>query len=303
MAINGSVVDIAGACHTLLGSQWPGSCDVTVIYQNWDACIPLLDRLAHAVASTGSAPGASWLVGPVDQVKLLAAVPAPRGLFCAGANYLDHVKEMGSEPPDKSRTKPFFFLKSPAHTIVGPGDTVRLPGKAQRLDWEAELGVVIGRPTKNVSAAQAVDHVAGYVILNDVSARDYALSTDWPNFKMDWFSHKNFDTANPVGAFMLPRRFVADPHRLGIRLWVNDELRQDSNTSQLIFNVWELIEHLSTRVTLLPGDLIATGTPAGTARAHAGAYLKAGDTMRVEIERLGSLVNPVEAEPTQDDAP
>lgn len=295
---NDTVIDVATAVSLGLGEAGDAFRSTLDLFTDWASTSAILDRVAELGSRHMSSPEAApWIVGGLSDVSLMAPLALPGGIFCAGANYVDHVREMGHEPPDKSQTRPFFFLKSPAHTIVGPNASILLPGNARLIDWEAELAVVIGKPARNVPSSQAREHVAGYTILNDVSARDFAVRPDWPNFKMDWFSHKNFDSATPMGPWITPARFVPDPHNLGIKLWVGDQLRQDSSTSQLIFDIWEQIEFLSSRLTLRPGDIIATGTPAGTARSHGGAYLKAGDRVRIEIESLGVLENPVASIP------
>jgi 2-keto-4-pentenoate hydratase/2-oxohepta-3-ene-1,7-dioic acid hydratase in catechol pathway len=159
------------------------------------------------------------------------------------------------------------------------------------VDWEAELVAVIGRPAKNVSVDDALGYVAGYTVGNDLSARDLSarlhLSGNSP-FKYDWVSHKSFDGACPVGPWIAPAKEIPDPQNLSIKLWVNDVLKQDSHTSKMIFSTAEQIAHLSTRITLHPGDLILTGTPAGVGMARQ-EFLKAGDEVKVWIERIGTL--------------
>lgn len=231
-------------------------------------------------------------IGSVGEVPLLAPLLYPSALICAGANYAKHVREMTGSEFDKSTRRPYFFLKLPQHCVIGPDAPIPLPHTSQQVDWEVELAVVIGRAGRNVKAADALDHVAGYTIMNDVSARDLGRRPDWPNWGMDWLGHKSFDGAAPLGPWMVPADAIADPHALDIKLWLNDELQQDSNTSDLIFDINEQIEYLSRLFTLRAGDVISTGTPSGVGRPR-GIFLKPGDVIRMEIEDIGEMTNPV----------
>ena len=234
---------------------------------------------------------------PLDRAVLLAPILYPRGVFCAGANYWDHLEEMArtqNEPPvDRSRRaqEPWFFLKTAAHSIVGDGAPVKMPRKTVKLDWEAELGVVVGRRAWEVTAERAVDVIAGFTIVNDLSARDLMTRGDRPPaMTYDWVGQKCFDGSAPMGPWITPAPFIENCHNLDVRLWVNGALKQSSSTSQLIHNVYEQIEWLSHQLTLLPGDVIATGTPAGVGMPS-GNYLKKGDVVKIEIEKCGELTN------------
>ncbi|MFG1667809.1 fumarylacetoacetate hydrolase family protein [Streptomyces sp. Y7] len=233
-------------------------------------------------------------VGPLAGTPLAAPLTYPNKVICAGANYRDHMKEMGlADPPADAR--PFFFLKPPTTTVTGPGAPVPMPsGPDVRLDYEAELGVVIGHRVRDVSAEQALRHVAGYLVANDISARGHFRRKDplGPPFGFDWIGHKGHDGFCPTGPAFVPHWRVADPQRLAIRTWVNGDLRQDSSTSQMLVPVAEQIAALSRVMTLEPGDLVLTGTPAGVAAAT-GDFLKVGDEIRIEIEGLGVLSNRV----------
>jgi len=236
---------------------------------------------------------------PLKEAKLLAPVLYPSAIFCAGANYTDHMQEMATilkiEPdpdPRSSGLKPWHFIKA-SRSVVGTESTIPLPVYSKMVDWEAELAVVIGRPAKNVPLDKALDYVAGYTVANELSVRDFSTRQYMPDtspFKYDWVSHKSFDGACPVGPWIAPAKEIADPQSLGIKLWVNDVLKQDSHTSRMIFSVADQVAHLSTRITLHPGDLILTGTPAGVGLARR-EFLKAGDVVRVWIERIGTLTN------------
>jgi 2-keto-4-pentenoate hydratase/2-oxohepta-3-ene-1,7-dioic acid hydratase in catechol pathway len=218
----------------------------------------------------------------------------PPAIYCTGANYMAHAEEMSAEGAgvDKATTQPYLFLKAPQHCIIGPGDAIRLPNTSKKVDWEAECAVVIGKKGRNISVADAMKHVAGYTIMNDLSARDLSRRPDWPRWNIDWFGHKNFETAAPMGPWITPADDVPDIYQCRLQLWVNQEKMQDTLVDKLIFNIAELIEYLSRRMTLLPGDVIATGTPSGVGRPR-GIFLKPGDTVRIELDGVGTLENPV----------
>jgi len=239
---------------------------------------------------------------PLARVKLLAPVLYPGDIYCAGANYTDHMAEMaraqGKEPGPTMKDlgeKPWHFVKTSRSSVVGPGAKVRLPAYSQEVDWEVELAAVIGKTVKDVSADKALACVAGYTIANDLSARDAMKRDKNPPgspFHYDWVSQKCFEGSCPLGPWIVPASDIGDPHRLGIRLWVNGELMQDSHTSKLIFDTAEQIAMLSSRVTLHPGDLVLTGTPAGVGMGR-DRFLKAGDTVKLWIESIGELVHTI----------
>ena len=194
--------------------------------------------------------------------------------------------------PHTQGLKAWHFLKAP-HAIADPGASVKISSYAKQVDWEVELAAVIGRVAKNVPASKALSYVAGYTIANDISARDRGRRANVPDaspFKWDWTKHKTFDGSCPLGPWIVPASDIGDPQKLGLKLWVNDVLKQDSNTSDMIFNLAEQIEQLSDGMTLYPGDLILTGTPAGVG-AGRGEFLKAGDTVRLWIEKIGEISN------------
>ena len=280
IAVEGGVFDLENAF---------GPVTTMDLITDWEASAPRLEALG-AEAATGALDDAR--VGTVAEATLLAPLLHPSSLICAGANYAKHVREMTGSEFDKSTRRPYFFLKLPQHCIIGPDAPIPLPHTSQQVDWEVELAVVIGRAGRNIKAADALDHVAGYTIMNDVSARDLGRRPDWPNWGMDWLGHKSFDGAAPMGPWMVPASAIADPHVLDIKLWLNDELQQDSNTSDLIFDVKEQIEYLSELFTLRAGDVISTGTPSGVGRPR-GIFLKPGDVVRMEIEHIGEMTNPV----------
>ena len=238
----------------------------------------------------------------LSQTELLAPVLYPGDIYCAGANYQDHVDEMdrkSGRPKGKNMKelgeRPWFFVKSGRSAVVGPGAAVKLPTYSKAVDWELELAAVIGQEARNVSAKDALDCIAGYTIANDLSARDAmkrAKVDSSSPFHYDWLSQKCFDGACPIGPWMVPAADVGDPHNLDMKLWIGDELMQDSNTKEMIFSIAEQIEMLSSRVTLYPGDLVLTGTPAGVGAARK-RFLRPGEKLRLYIEKLGELAHSV----------
>lgn len=247
----------------------------------WGSWRPVLRRLA------GELEGAEGLAR--EPLEWLPAIPDPRKIVCVGVNYSDHLAEMGSE---KARQGwPFAFVK-PQNTLLGHGRTLTLPAMAHKVDWEAELAVVIGRRAHAVSREDALGVVAGYCPFNDVSARDW-IPRAVPGVGLDWILHKSFDGFGPLGPLITPADFVPDPQDLAIRLTVNDVVKQESTTAKMIFGVREIVAHLSSVMTLLPGDVIATGTPSGVGHGR-GEYLQDGDRVVVSIAGLGELVTPVE---------
>ena len=238
----------------------------------------------------------------LKETRLLAPVLYPGDIYCAGANYPDHFLEMekahgrtGSKNMKEVGEKPWFFIKTGRSSVVGPEAKVKLPAYSKAIDWEVELAAVIGKQAKDVPVEKALGYVAGYTIANDLSARDAMKREQVPPaapFKFDWLSQKCFDGACPLGPWIVPAWQIGDPQRLGLKLWVNDELMQDSNTERMIFDTAEQIAMLSSRVTLRPGDLILTGTPAGVGMPR-GRFLRPGETVRLWIEKIGELVHGV----------
>ncbi len=269
--------------HTVLG-----------ILQEWDK--------AHALfgAAAQKADPAAGI--PEGDVTLLAPILYPGALYCAGANYWDHLEEMaevakkvtGKAPSMEKAKDPYFFMKNSASGIIGSGAQARLPSFSKQVDWEAELCVVIGKKCRHVSEGDAHSVVAGYTIMNDLSARDLMKREGSP-FGMDWIGQKCFEDAAPMGPWLTPSAYIADPNNLAIKLWVNGVLKQDSNTSRLVFSIAEQIAYLSRHFTLFPGDVIATGTPAGVGMPR-GEFLKAGDVVKIEVAGCGVLTTQMVAE-------
>jgi 2-keto-4-pentenoate hydratase/2-oxohepta-3-ene-1,7-dioic acid hydratase in catechol pathway len=271
---------------TLLGDI-PNTNSVLGLLKAWDKIHPRLE--AAAINASGGQP--------LSDVALLAPVLYPGALYCAGANYWDHLEEMaeiakrvtGKAPSMQKAADPYFFMKNTAGAIIGTNTPARLPSFSKQVDWEAELGVVIGKQCRHVSEAKAFDVVAGYLIVNDLSARDLMKREGSP-FGMDWVGQKCFEDGAPMGPWFTPAAYVQDPNNLAVKLWVNGVLKQNSNTSRLVHGIAEQIVYLSKHFTLFPGDIIATGTPAGVGMPR-GEFLKAGDEVKIEIDNCGTLVN------------
>ena len=230
---------------------------------------------------------ANGSVVPAAEVRLGAPVPRPGKVMAIGINYRAHASEMERELPEH----PTVFTKV-STCIIGAGDAIHAPVESHMLDWEGEFCVVIGKYARHVAAADALDVVAGYMNGNDVTVRD------WQRHTPTWMMGKSWDTHGPTGPWILTADEVPDPSTLELKTFVNEVEKQSASTSDLLFNIPQLIEYISTAFTLEPGDVIFTGTPAGVGQARdPQEWLKAGDTVRVEISGLGSLENPVIAEP------
>src|SRR5580693_7358416 len=221
-----------------------------------------------------------------SQITLLAPIPRPPKMICIGLNYRDHAAEMNLQIPDV----PTIFSKF-TNVVIGPGQPIVLPKASQKPDYEAEFAFVIGTGGRHIPAARAMEHVFGYTILNDVSARDFQMATT------QWLMGKTFDTFAPMGPHIVSADEIPDPHALDISLTINGETLQHSNTRELIFKIPELVAHLSSVFTLETGDVVSTGTPAGVGVARKPQrFLRPGDEVLVRVERIGELRNPVVAE-------
>lgn len=250
------------------------------------ALLEWIDRCAQGAPLQG--PSGSWL--SLNEVRLLAPIPKPRrNLWCVGRNYHAHAKELRETVFKDSNANPqawpIVFTKVP-QCVIGPGEKVVLPTSVSiQIDYEAELAVIIGKAGKNISRAHAMDHVFGYTIVNDVTARDVQMR------HQQWDLGKSFDTFCPMGPWVVTADEL-EGRRTRVQCWVNGQLRQDASTEDMIFDLPTLIETCSRGITLLPGDIIATGTPAGVGMGlNPPAWLRHGDTVRVSIEGLGTLEN------------
>ncbi|MPZ69410.1 MAG: fumarylacetoacetate hydrolase [Actinobacteria bacterium] len=246
-----------------------------------DEVIPMGTDILDYLRSGASEDGAPLRS---TSVVRLPPVPAPGKIVCIGLNYRDHVKETGQEAP----VQPVLFPKF-GNSVVGPGEPVVIPDATEQVDYEAELGVVIGKRASRVSPTEALGYVAGYTCINDVSARDLQFSNGG-----QWLRGKAVDTFLPSGPWMVTADQISDPQSLSIRCLLNGSVMQDSNTSEMVFGVAELISFISQTLTLEPGDLIASGTPAGVGFVRDPAvFLKPGDEVAIEISGIGTLTNPV----------
>ncbi|MFA6563488.1 MAG: fumarylacetoacetate hydrolase family protein [Verrucomicrobiia bacterium] len=239
-----------------------------------------------ALAAAAGAKRKPKFLLPISEVKYGPPVPSPSKILCIGQNYADHCREQNVPLPEI----PELFCKFPT-SIIGCGDAIILHKATTKVDYEVELAIVIGKRSKNIPKARAFEHVFGYTIFHDVSARDLQFKSK------QWTRGKSPDTFAPTGPWLVTRDEVPDPHNLTIRTWLNDQLMQDSNTANLVFGVPALVEFLSQTITLEPGDIIATGTPPGVGCFRKPpVFLKPGDVVKMEIAGLGTLENPVMAE-------
>jgi 2-keto-4-pentenoate hydratase/2-oxohepta-3-ene-1,7-dioic acid hydratase in catechol pathway len=224
---------------------------------------------------------------PLSDVKLQAPVPRPGKFLGIALNYTDHINETQLEKPQY----PLFFTKQ-SSCVIGNGEAIHRPIVSDKLDYEGELAFVIGQRCRHVPLEKAHQVIAGYTIVNDVSVRDWQVRSP------TWMLGKSFDTHGPMGPWLVTSDEIRDPHNLNIKTWIDNELRQDSNTKHMIFNCFEMIEYLSKAMTLEPGDVIATGTPSGVGvKMNPRGYMKPGQTVKIEIEGIGTLSNPVIEEP------
>jgi len=219
--------------------------------------------------------------------RYLAPLLYPGKILCTGGNYFDHLEEMGITGATKENQRLFFFMKPPRSTVVGEGPTVHMPIATKALDWELELAAIIGTRARNVSVEDALQYVAAYTVSIDFSARDH-LNCPEVFYKFDWTAGKANDTCCPIGPKIVPATAFEDPHNLDLKLWVNGEIKQDSNSSQMIFSIAEQVALASRIMTLDPGDLILTGTPAGVGLPKR-TFLNVGDRVDGEIEGIGKL--------------
>jgi len=226
---------------------------------------------------------------PLSEVKLLAPIPKPGKFLGISLNYADHINETGLDKPEY----PTFFTKQQT-CVIADGEAIHRPRVSDKLDYEGELALVIGKRCKHVSLENAYQVIAGYTIVNDVSVRDWQIRSP------TWMLGKSFDTHGPIGPWIVTADDIENPHNLTIKTWIDDELRQHSNTRHMIFNCYEMVAYLTQAMTLEPGDVIATGTPAGVGvKMKPRGYMKPGQTATIEIEGIGVLSNPVIEEPVE----
>lgn len=279
------------------------------LLQHWDTSLPALRRLAEEFRAGPRSAALRAQSAPLDTLRVHPPVDLPRHVYCAGMNYRKHVIDLimsqsgAADTPGLSEAdrraqaektmdvraasgEPFVFIKA-VSAIVGANDPVPLPEGVTRPDWELELGVVIGRPARHVKRDAALDYVAGYTIVNDITARDRISHKE---MRFDWLKGKSQPGFLPFGPYLVPAPFIRDPQKLQLTLKLNGQTMQDESSADMIYGVARLIEYLSTHVQLLPGDLICTGSPAGNG-AHYNRFLRAGDVMEAAIDGLGSQRN------------
>ena len=264
------------------------------LLDGWDANFAALQELVAFLEKEGR-PGAQKLAS----LRALPPVARPGKMFYAAQNFQEHVDEMlraGMTPAsgpkftgEKSTSEPYLFLKAPS-TLCGATDDIAIPLGLKKIDWEAEIALAIGKPGKRIKAERALDHVAGFMTTNDVSARDLQIRADRPGLRSDWLNGKSHDNFAPMGPFLVPRAFVPDAMNLFIRLTVNGEIKQNGNTSQFIFTPEEQIAYASNILSLESGDIFSCGTCGGVGQGT-NTFLKAGDVMETEIEGLGKMRN------------
>jgi 2-keto-4-pentenoate hydratase/2-oxohepta-3-ene-1,7-dioic acid hydratase in catechol pathway len=266
--------------------------DMKTLIEQSDTLNPRLFQIANHYSRSSMDVGFAY---DPDAVSLKAPIKYPWNLLAAGGNYRAHAAEMGSTAEiDPDKDNPFLFAKSPRSTIIDPGQPYVIPPGRERIDWEGEFAIVIGKKAKNLTLDNAVDHVFGFTIMYDVSDRA-AQIPEGGRYARDWFSGKSMDNAAPMGPYVVPKEFLRNYGNLRITTQVHGELMQDSNTSYLIHGVEHLLLFVTSRMTLWPGDVIATGTPSGVgAGRKPPVFLKAGDSVAIEIEGIGTLVTPID---------
>jgi 2-keto-4-pentenoate hydratase/2-oxohepta-3-ene-1,7-dioic acid hydratase in catechol pathway len=270
------------------------------LLEDWDATFSVLQEIVAFIEKNGLPAGSAKLAN----MHVLPPVPRSGKMFYAAQNFQEHVNEMlraGMTPAggpqftgEKSSSKPYLFLKA-SSTLAGAFDDITIPAGLQRIDWEAEIALAISKPGKRIKAERALEHVAGFMTTNDVSARDLQIRADRPGLRSDWLNGKSHDNFAPMGPFLVPRAFVKDHMNLFIRLTVNGDLKQNGNTSQFIYTAEEQIEYASHILTLESGDIFSCGTCGGVGQGT-NTFLKPGDVMETEIEGLGKMRNKFVAE-------
>ncbi len=255
---------------------------VRTLLEQWETSLPMLEELADHIVS-----GKVGTVSRIEQnmAEFETPVMFPDKLMAVGANYSGHLKEMGLDAK-KWDSMP-FFLRPPKTTLVGPGETVQIPKSTQQFDWELELVAIMGKRLRHASKEEAAAAVAGYSIGLDLSCRDLIQVDN--DLKVDLVRGKAQDTMAPCGPYMVPAKFVPDPHNLHLQLWVNDEKMMDTSSAEMLYHIDEQLSIISEYLTIEPGDMLFTGSPSGSAGVHGGRFLKSRDRIHAEIENIGSM--------------
>ena len=285
--IGDQVLDLARRASKVGVDGLPDGLDMMTLLREGAPTLEKARQIVDAVERSLSIGGGEWLksrgvLQPLESLELLAPIPNPSKIIAIGLNYRDHAREQGTAIPDR----PIIFAKFPT-SVIGPGDVITWdPALTERVDYEAELGFVVGKTARNVRPEDAYDYIAGYTCVNDVSARDLQFGDK------QWVRGKSLDTFCPIGPALVTVDEVPDPHQLAIRAILNGQVMQDSNTRELIFGVPELLSFISRAFTLLPGDVVATGTPHGVGVFRdPPVFLKDGDEIVIEVEGIGRLEN------------
>jgi 2-keto-4-pentenoate hydratase/2-oxohepta-3-ene-1,7-dioic acid hydratase in catechol pathway len=287
LEVGGKLYGLTAALRRVGG---PAAASVADLFMDWPSSAAALDKAAAAIDAAAMDAADSVAASGATLAPLLY----PGKILCAGANYYDHCAEMGVTDLRKEAQRLFFFMKPPRNAVVGAGATVRMPIGTQAMDWEVELAAVIGRTARNVSVEDALGHVAAYTVASAVSARDLNRAPE-TFYKLDWVAGKAHDTCCPMGPRLVPAHLIRDPQDLALGLSVNGARKQDARTSGMIFSIAEQVATASRIMTLDPGDVILTGTPAGVG-APKGTFLSVGDRVEADIEAIGSLAVIIRAE-------
>ena len=276
-----AALEVGGVAYRLAPSLarvgLAGQDSVLGLFGDWANSLAALNAAASQVQSADALPSG----------QRLAPLLYPGKILCAGANYFDHLAEMGMPGAKKEDQRLFFFMKPPRNAVVGEGKTVHMPINTQAFDWEVELALVIGKTARNVSVEQALSHVAAYTVAIDFSARDHNRAPE-TFYKLDWVAGKGHDTCCPLGPRLIPAHQFGDPQQAALKLAVNGTLKQNGNAKDMIFSVAEQIATASRIMTLDPGDVLLTGTPAGVGVPHK-TFLRVGDRVDADIEGIGRL--------------
>jgi 2-keto-4-pentenoate hydratase/2-oxohepta-3-ene-1,7-dioic acid hydratase in catechol pathway len=285
--IGDQILDLARRAAKVGVDGLPDDLDMMTLLRQGAPTLEKARQIVDAVERSLGIGGGEWLrsrgvLQPLESLKLLAPIPNPSKIIAIGLNYRDHAREQGTAIPDR----PIIFAKFPT-SVIGPGDVITWdPALTERVDYEAELGFVVGKTARNVRPEDAYDYIAGYTCVNDVSARDLQFGDK------QWVRGKSLDTFCPIGPALVTVDEIPDPHQLAIRAVLNGQVMQDSNTRELIFGVPELLSFISRAFTLLPGDVVATGTPHGVGVFRdPPVFLKDGDKIVIEVEGIGRLEN------------
>ncbi len=300
IVLDDTAIDLAEAAKASGKSGLSTTASIQGLLDGWDKNFSVLQEIVAFLDKDGAKPGAA----SVTSLTALPPVARPGKMFYAAQNFQEHVDEMiraGMSPKEgpkftgeKSSTAPYLFLKAPS-CLAGANDTIEIPSDVKKVDWEAEIACAISKRGKRIKAERALDHVAGFMTTNDVSARDLQIRTDRPGLRSDWLNGKSHDKFAPMGPYLVPRAFVKDHMKLFIRLSINGAVKQNGNTSQFIFTPEEQIEYASNILSLETGDIFVCGTCGGVGQGT-HTFINAGDVMETEVEGLGKMRNKFVAE-------